>query len=97
MRFADNACEKQIRMRVLDNACELYCAHVITCMQIGIALRDFMFVAPESQERFINATKPKRGMLANASRNNKPYSIPAPYIGSVEPGKCISFGRQINL
>ena len=71
--------------------------HVITCMQIGIALRDFMFVAPESQERFINATQPKRGMLANASRNSKPYSIPAPYIGSVEPGKCISFGRQINL
>ena len=90
--------------RCIQITCELYvncmCIHVyayITWRQIGTTLLDFIFVAPESQDRFINATCPPCGTLDAALRSSSPYSIPEPYIGSFEGGCRKVFGLHTNV
>ena len=73
-------------------ACVLHAAymrftHYVTCIQIGTALLDFILVAPESQDMFINAGYPPCVTLAAAFFSSNPYSTPDPYIGSLE-GCC---------
>ena len=52
------------------NACDFYCTHVITCMQIGIALRDFMFVAPESHFTGAGVPGARRELGAGTAGDN---------------------------
>ena len=64
-------------------ACVLHAAymrftHYVTCIQIGTALLDFILVAPESQDMFINAGYPPCVTLAAAFFSSNPYSTPDP-------------------
>ena len=65
---------------------------LLTWRQIGIALLDCIWVAPESHDKFISATYPPSGVLFTAFRRSNPYSIPAPYIRSADACWRATFG-----